>query len=435
MNGETLSPGASHLPVLTVSRPPPSRLWTRRGFLRAALVGATTLLFAACRLRRRPTPTPTPTKTPTLAVPYQQRLPAVMHRSASTPTSRTPETSPPASSVPPTPSPRPAPRPTPTPVPTPTPFPPGPPSKLGLFVGYNHPQLFDLLRTGNVALVKTLEYDPNFVAEIKQVSPDTLVVARYTPLDPPDWGRVNPRALARRFADLILPIATHPKRRAHIDAWEAYNEPLVVNRAQMARLADFEAERARLLAVEGIRSCVGNFSTGHPDLALWPAFFPALHAIREHSGYLGLHEYSAPYMWFGTGPFQLRAGSDEGDEGWLTLRYRKVYRQHLQPAGLEVPLLITETGIDGGIRNRPGPPGQGWRDFQDFWRREGHVTTTAAGFYVEQLAWYDAQLVQDPYVKGAAIYALAAPRGWASFEILGQCAAILQQYLAVHPPR
>ncbi len=320
--------------------------------------------------------------------------------------------------------------------PTPTPFPPGPPSKLGVFVGYKHAQLFDLLHTGNVAVVKTLEVDPTFLAEIKRISPQTIVIARLANLEENvDWLRVDPKAFARSFVDRLLPLATDPKRWAYVDAWEAYNEPVVVNAEAMARLADFEAERTRLLAREGVWSCVGNFPAGHPDLPLWPHFFPALQAIEEHGGYLGLHEYSAPYMWFGTGRHQLSPSADEGDEGWLTLRYRKAYRQYLQPAGLDVPLVITEAGIDGAVQPRPGPKGLGWKDFAAFWEQEGWVTTTPAGFYVEQLAWYDAHLMQDPYVVGAAIYALVVYGNWESFEIVGECARILQQYLAVHPPR
>ena len=61
------------------------------------------------------------------------------------------------------------------------------------------------------------------------------------------------------------------------------------------------------------------------------------------------------------------------------------------------------------------------------------MTTTPEGFYIEQLAWYDRHLVQDDYVKGAAIYALVAPVGWESYEIVGPAADILRQYLAVHP--
>lgn len=336
-----------------------------------------------------------------------------------------------------TPGPSPTPQPTATPVQLATPFPPGPQTKLGLFIGYQHPTLETLLRTGNVAFVKTLEYDAALMEFIKRISPSTIVVARYSLL-----GQINvsstdldPFAEARQFVDTLLPIATDPTRRANIDAWEAYNEPVVSSREEMQRLAAFEAERTRLLAAAGIRSCIGNFATGTPPLEFWPDFLPAVRAAKEHDGFLGLHEYSAPYMWFGTGTYQLGAGQDEGDEGWLTLRYRKVYRDILQPAGLEIPLLITETGIDGGIRERPGPPGLGWADFQDFWKAEGMVRTSPAGFYVEQLAWYDAELREDAYVKGASIYALAAPVGWGSFEIIGTVSDLLHQYFSVHPRR
>jgi hypothetical protein len=302
-------------------------------------------------------------------------------------------------------------------------------------VGRNDPQLSDLLRTGNVAVVKTLEYDPNFVTEIKAISPQTLVVARYTPLPLPDLSNWDPVAAAHDFVQLLLPIATEPRRLTNIDCWEAYNEPNPTNAEQMVALATFEAERTHLLAEAGIRSCIGNFSTGQPGLELWPAFFPALEAAEAHGGYLALHEYSAPYLWFGSGPHQLQAGSDEGDEGWLTLRYRKVYRNILQPAGLDIPLIITEAGIDGQVGNRPGPKGKGWRDFTNFWRGEKRVSTTDSGFYVEQLAWYDAELVQDDYLQGAAIFVLAGPQGWESFEIGGMTTEVLKQYLAVHPTK
>jgi hypothetical protein len=302
-------------------------------------------------------------------------------------------------------------------------------------VGYQHPALEELLRTGNVPFVKTLEYDPNLVQFIKEISPDTIIVARFTPLAQLALADVDPLQAARDFVNLILPLAIEPRRLAHIDAWEAYNEPGVSTPEQMQRLATFEAERTRLLAAAGIRSCVGNFGTGAPALELWPHFFPAIRAVQQHNGFLGLHEYSAPYIWFGTGRYQLNPEQDEGDEGWLTLRYRKVYRQHLQPNGLEVPLLITETGVDGAVSPRPGPQGLGWMDFADFWESENQIRTTAAGFYMEQLAWYDAELQQDPYVRGASIFILGATPGWETFELVGEPAALLHQYLSVHPRR
>ena len=351
------------------------------------------------------------------------------------PIQRHPEASPLSTPAPPTARPR-TPAPSPTPTPTATPFPPGPPSKLGVFVGRNDPQLFDLLKTGNLALVKTLEYDANFVAEIKRADPDVFLVARYTPLPLPDFDAWDPIAAAHQFAELIIPIATDPQRLAAIDCWESYNEPVVANAGQMAGYARFEAERTRLLAEAGVASCIGNFGTGQPALELWPAFYPALQAAKTYGGYLALHEYSAPYLWFGSGVNQLNAEANEGDEGWLSLRYRKVYRSYLQPADLAIPLVITEAGVDGLVGNRPGPgDARGWREFVAFWRSQGAVGNTDFGFYMEQLAWYDAELQKDDYVIGAAIFALAGPAGWQSYEIGGPWLPIFQQYLAVHPPR
>lgn len=392
---------------------------TRRRFLQTLLGGAALLVLDACSRQTAPTPTPTRTVAPS---PTATSTPLA---ATSTPTTLPSATATATATV--------AAESTFTPTPPPTPFPPGPPTKLGLFISRNDPLLFDLLRTGNVALVKTLEFDSNFVAEIKRVSPTTLVVARYTPLPNPNFDAWDPIAAAHQFVDILLPIATEPRRLASIDAWEAYNEPTPINAGQMAALAAFEAERTRLLAANGVHSCVGNFSTGLPPLELWPSFFLALQAVQDTNGYLGLHEYSAPYLWFGSGTHQIQPGADEGDTGWLTLRYRKVYRQYLEPAGLVVPLLITELGVDGQVGNRPGPPGLGWRDFGSFWRGEGKVSSTEEGYYVEQLAWYDAELAKDDYVLGAAIYALVAQEGWLSFEITGPASAILQQYLSVHP--
>lgn len=345
-----------------------------------------------------------------------------------------------ATPVPPTPAPTGTPtltltptRPRPTPTPTATPFPPGPPTKLGLFVTRNDPALFDLIGTRNVALVKTLELDANFVRQIKETSPETLIVGRIH-LPQLDLSAIEPLAEARRFIEQLLPIAGDPERMKWFDAWEAYNEPVPTDPAAMRRLADFEAERTRLLAQAGIRSVIGNFGTGHPPLELWPDFLSAVQAVKEYDGYLGLHEYSAPTMQFGTGKNQLDPSADEGDEGWLTLRYRKVYRRFLIPNGLAVPLLITECGIDGTVGNRPGPAGRGWKDFVAYWAEIG-MGEDGPGNYIEQLAWYDSELHRDDYVKGAAIFAAAASKGWESYEILGEPALILRQYLSVHPVR
>ncbi|QLQ07697.1 MAG: hypothetical protein HZY76_17930 [Anaerolineae bacterium] len=154
----------------------------------------------------------------------------------------------------------------------------------------------------------------------------------------------------------LLPLASDPQRMAAYAGWEAANEPVAVTPPRCSAWLTSEAERAPA-GGPGYPLGRGQFWYGAPDLALWPHFYPALAAVAATGGYLGLHEYSAPEMWFGTGKSQLAAGADEGDEGWLTLRYRKLYRNYLQPAGLAVPLLMTECGVDGLVQDRPAHRG------------------------------------------------------------------------------
>ncbi len=411
---------------------------SRRAFLRAlASVGA--LAAAAGCTPRAPRPTPTPTRTPRFTPTGTPTAHITPPPSATEPFSplATPTATATASATATTtntPPPTDTATPAPTPPPTATPFPPGPPSKLGLFVTRNDPKIFDILRTGNVTLVKTLEYDPNFVAEMKATSPRTLIVGR---MDVPQVNLADmsdPKAAAQDFANKLLPIATEPRRMANMDAWEAFNEPAPGDPDQMRRLAEFEAYRVELFAKAGVRSCIGNFSAGMPPLEWWPQFRPAIEAAIKHKGYLGLHEYSAPTMQFGTPQDPLGWAINPAEEGWITLRYRKVYRNYLQPNKLNIPLLLTEVGIDGLLTNRPGPQGKGWKDFADYWASLG-MGSDAPGNYIEQLAWYDAHLMQDSYVLGAAIFAAAASPGWESYELLGETFPFLQQYLSVHPPK
>lgn len=392
---------------------------SRRALLRALAGLGAGALVAACS----PGP-PSPTSTPSPTIPPPS--PTATGTRTATPTSTLTATL--------SPTPTPSPPPTATPTPPATPFPPGPPTKLGLFITRNDPRIFELLRTGNVALIKTMEYDPNFATDIKRASPSTLLVGR---IDLPQIdlsGLNDPRGAAQAFADQLLPIATEPRRLAAFDGWESYNEPSPSDPEQMARLAEFEAHRTRLLAAAGVRSVIGNFSTGMPPLEWWPQFRPALEAAIQHRGFLGLHEYSAPTMQYGTPQEMLGWGSDPAQEGWLTLRYRKVYRGYLEPNNLVLPLLLTEVGIDGFISDHPGPRGMGWRDFGDYWAGLG-MGTDAPGNYMELLAWYDTQLQQDAYVLGAAIFAGAASPGWETYEVLDEVFPFLKQYLSVHPVR
>ena len=405
-------------------------------FLGGALTGAAAIVAAACGGGDDPTPsplnTPSPLQTPTpMPTDYKNYLPWISKDSALSPGMLPPEPT-----LTPTPTKTPTPKPpTPTPTPESTPFPPGPPSKLGIFVGYNDPQLFELLSTQGVAVVKTLELDANFLAQIKQTSPNTKIVAR---VDFPqlDLASFDPIASAQDYLNRVIKYAEDERRRPYIDGWESVNEPVAVNADEMRRLADYEAERTRLLGDRGLRSVIGNFGTGQPPMELWPDFFPAIQAAKQYDGWLGLHEYSAPTMYYltsveGNGRYP---GVTPQDTGWLTLRYRKVYEEILAPAGLVSPLVMTELGIDGLVEPRPGPAdARGWKDFQSFWAENGYGLW-GPGAYVEQLVWYDNAMRENDYVIGGAIFALAPTAGWDTYDIRGQCAAVLKQYLSVHAP-
>lgn len=409
--------------------------FNRRRFLQGAGLLSLMALLEACRLvppsgtpevrvsTSMPSATPSPTRTPTGTA-----TPTATSTTAPTATTTPSETPTPEFSG----EESPVETPTPSPTPTPTPYPPGPPSKLGLVITQNLEPVLQLIAGGKPALIKTLELDANFARGIKEMAPDALLVGRF--LNDQMNLDTDPLPLARAFVEQLLPIAADPTRLATFDAWEGYNEPVADTPDKMKRLADFEAERTRLLAEHRVRSVVGNFAAGHPPLELWPNFAPALAAVKQYGGYLGLHEYSAPVMQFGSGALQLDNGPDQGDEGWFTLRYRKAYRQHLAPMGYgDVPLLITECGVDGLIYPRPGPPdARGWKDFVDTWLASG-LRDDPPGVYMDQLIWYDEELRRDSYVKGAAIFIAGGSDQWESYDIIGRTAELLEQYLAVHP--
>jgi len=221
-----------------------------------------------------------------------------------------------------------------------------------------------------------------------------------------------------------------------IKYWEGHNEPVWTDEEGMAWYAKFEIERMKLMAAQGLKCILGNFATGTPPLHLWPAFLPALQVAREYEAILGLHEYSCPWMWWMTGTHQLDPDEDQGDEGWTTLRYRKVYRQHLTPNGAgDVPLVITETGIDPLVNPKPpGVTGGTWKQLGGFWAEHDNEPDKA-DYYFQQLKWYDEEMQKDDYVLGATIFTwgnFGPP--WSDFDVAGsEVAKKLVAYVEQNP--
>ena len=290
-------------------------------------------------------------------------------------------------------------------------------TKLGPHVVRGAPDLSEYIQSG-IAVVK-------FAGDWGSASdvPDgVLIIGRlveegYDAQEQKANGQTPLEAAQQFVQDQLFTYQSNP----HIEYWEGHNEPVWTDEEGMGWYAQFEVERMQLMADLGLKCVIGNFATGTPNLDLWPAFLPALQIVKGYQALLGLHEYSCPWMWWMTGNCQLDPDLDEGDEGWTTLRYRKIYRQHLIPNELgDVPLVITECGIDPGVSPKPpGVTGGTWKQLGDFWAQHDNEPDKA-DYYCRQLVWYDEELQKDDYVVGATIFTwgnFGPP--WLHFDVAG----------------
>ncbi len=283
------------------------------------------------------------------------------------------------------------------------------PSKLGLHVVRNNdPDIMEFVRQAQPAVMKAVD-DLGFLQEVKEVSPRTITVGRHS-IDNQDYSG-DPAEAARRFVAKYLPIY---ESNPAVDYWEGWNEP-DPNNDNMIWYSRFEQERVREMAKHGFRCAIGGFATGVPELDEFQLFLPAIDAAMQHGGVLSLHEYGAPDMTYLYGD-PLPGYPAYPDRGSLTFRYRWFYREFLEPAGMVIPLIITEAGIDGIIGNRPGPSGFGWSDFQSYWVKEG-LGKTGVEAFINQLAWYDAGVRQDGYVIGFTIFTAGGIAQWTKYNL------------------
>ncbi len=211
------------------------------------------------------------------------------------------------------------------------------PSKLGLHVIRNNDAgINEFVRLGQPAVIKALD-NFGYVAEIKALSPRTIVVGRVN--DDAQNYVGTPEEAARDYVNAHLDqYLANPA----VDYWEGWNEP-DPNLDKMPWYTRFEQERVRLLAQYGLRAAIGGFSTGVPELNEFMLFLPAIETALQYRGILTLHEYSAPDMTYLYGD-PLPGYPTYPDRGSLTFRYRWYYRDILEPAGLVIPLVISEAG-------------------------------------------------------------------------------------------
>ncbi|MBI3243002.1 MAG: LysM peptidoglycan-binding domain-containing protein [Chloroflexi bacterium] len=293
------------------------------------------------------------------------------------------------------------------------------PTKLGFHVTLNSGGILDYVAAVRPPVMKGVD-DIGFLKDVKQLSPNTITIGRFVvPQENIGGGDAAQRAID--FVNEQLP--RYLQHKDYVNYWEGWNEVTYPNYEWYAQ---FEAARACEMQKHGLKAAIGAFSTGTPEPWQFEAFVPAIEAGIRCGAILTTHEYGAPtmYLWWGQGlpesyghppvPAYL-------DRGPLAGRYRFLYRDILLPRGLNIPLVISEAGIDGGAGagQRPGySNAQGWMGFWDYWGSDLGVTDPTS-FYVDQLAWYDSLLRQDSYVIGATIFNISGGSSWQSFDAAG----------------
>ena len=268
-------------------------------------------------------------------------------------------------------------------------------SKLGIYLINTGDLPVDWFAKAHPCNAVSMDHNPSYWQSVKAASLTTEIIGRYY-LEESQQQFGNPVADAQAFYNRMLPSAN--AMRNVYAYWTAYNEPVLNNEQDARNLSAFTVEWSRLMHAAGFKTLAYSFSVGNPQLAYWPLLADG---IRACDG-LALHEYSAPTM--------------DAQQSWLCLRYRQVLTW--LPADLkQVPIWITECGIDGGPI---GQPQQGWAHFGD----EAH--------YLSSLRWYDSEIVKDPQVRGATIF--AAKWDTAPTFDMGQCNSIRDYIGASLPP-
>jgi hypothetical protein len=289
-------------------------------------------------------------------------------------------------------------------------------SKISLHFVRGSRATYAWMQTCRPSFVKLVDAALAWSPDLRHEFPNMMQIGRVTGVEDDALVRMNPIVAANEFVAKNL---TYYRKYPDIDYWEGYNEWTAANandpQAWQA-YAQFEAQRACLMQSYGYHAVIGNFAAGRPEYAEMLVFLPAIRIGLQCGAILGLHEYSAPTLQYGYGQ-GVPHRPPYPERGMLTLRYRFWYEDLFMPLNLPIPLVITEMGVDGGVQaGRPGPQGvTGWLDFAKYWRDTG-LGNDPAEVYVSQLAWYDSEIRQDPYVLGAAIYQ-AGSYGYSPFEV------------------
>lgn len=177
------------------------------------------------------------------------------------------------------------------------------------------------------------------------------------------------------------------------------NEYTVIPNMPIPPFVTAERVFAETLALGGAKACICNLGVGHPAETKdgkvdWSPYVEWEGVLQKTGGILGLHEY-----W--RGEFGPRMNVKPVDEAkglfWYAWRFMQ--------CPFDVPIAITECGIDQKVDAPMGTPSKGW------------LGTVPANEYVSQLVQYNTKAVEDPrYLGEVAFCHDYASDEWASYD-------------------
>lgn len=271
-------------------------------------------------------------------------------------------------------------------------------TKLALQVQVISPASTNMLRETKPRALKVLQDGVPDRATLEYLIANglRLVVGRHTFTESGDPGELEGR-LSKLLSWADQNLRWMLSRGVRVVLEIPYNEELQ-NGEALDRLSDLTIKGMAIIANSGYDIGIGVFSEGnpsgqgHPDPFVdWVRFYPALKTARgfwratKTRVFLCLHEYGIPALGV--------------VDTWHNFRYRRVWER--LPEDCKVPILITESGIDGGIE---GQRAKGWRGYMDSRGYNDWLTTTRN------------ELNKDPYVWFSFVFLSGCNNDWRLFD-------------------
>lgn len=248
------------------------------------------------------------------------------------------------------------------------------------------------LPLGKPRLIKLVDVSPEYVRQVRgQVGPNCLIVVRWV-----ENGLLDSAAdtwFHRHIAQM--------RAMAVGDAMVAFESANEIADSDAPRYGVWELARLRLMHTAGLRSVLGNWSVGVPDLPVWQMYRPLLGEMRggDTPDLVGLHEYWSDY-------------ADIGNR-WHCGRWT------MAPELAGKPIVITECGRD----QVEGHGQAGWKLSCD------------GPTYLGDLRCYSRLLDQCAYVVGATVYqAGAIDPQWKPFDVTAIWPQVVSEYEGVPMP-